>query len=308
MRPPRAWLALAFAILSSVPARAADDDCRLRRITSLAMKTDIVGRPLIPVRVAGADKMFLVDTGGAYTMLTHDTAREMRLPSSPVEPRQFVFVNGASAERTARAPFQLGRLPFGARTFLVTPASLEIPGADGALGPDIMRNFDIEFDFAARRFNVFSSDHCEGGVVYWTDKPHSVLPFVLDGAGHLTTQAVLDGHIVDVLIDTGASATNLTLEDASAEFGITAGTRGMTRVDDGDHDARGKIYSYSFGSLDLAGISVRRPMVLIRPDRTGIAQSGMRPEIILGMTVLSKLHVYVAYREQKMFITSADAR
>ena len=311
MQPLRAWLALAMCMIACVApptARANDEACPLRRIASLPMKTDVVGRPLIPARVAGRPAMFLVDTGAVSTMLSHDAAREMNLPAAPVKPRDYVFVNGASAERTARARFELGRLPFGAFTFLVTPASLKIPGASGALGPDVMRNFDVELDFAAGRFNLFSPDHCDGAVVYWTNKPYSQIAFTLDGGGHLTTTALLDGHTVDVLIDTGAAATNITLEDASAEFGIGPHTAGVERIDDGDSDPRGKIYAYSFQSLDLEGISINRPQVLIRPDRTGIPQSGMRPELILGMTVLSKLHLYLSYRERKMFITAADAR
>jgi hypothetical protein len=39
---------------------------------------------------------------------------------------------------------------------------------------------------------------------------------------------------------------------------------------------------------------------LIREETVGL------PDLILGMNVLSQMHVYIAYRERKLYITAAD--
>ena len=39
---------------------------------------------------------------------------------------------------------------------------------------------------------------------------------------------------------------------------------------------------------------------IIREDRNGL------PDVILGMNVLSQMHVYIAYKERKLYITAAS--
>ena len=46
---------------------------------------------------------------------------------------------------------------------------------DGMLATGIFTHDDIDMDFGAERVNFFSTDHCEGKVVYW---PHQVLAVV----------------------------------------------------------------------------------------------------------------------------------
>ncbi len=41
----------------------------------------------------------------------------------------------------------------------------------------MMWNYDVDFDFAVGKFNLFSKDHCDGQVVYWTRSPVAVVPF-----------------------------------------------------------------------------------------------------------------------------------
>jgi hypothetical protein len=97
----------------------------------------------------------------------------------------------------------------------------------------------------------------------------------------------------------------MTLEDSQHEFGIGPNSPDMRNVGgEGDN----AVYSHTFGALDLQGVSIQRPTIVIRPDRTGIPASGLRPELILGMTELSKLHLYVAYKEQKIYLTAAEDR
>lgn len=300
-----AAIAIAFAsgIIVGSPARAdLPDGCRLQLAATLSMQADVAGRPLIPVSVEGREQLFVVDTGGVDTMLTHATAAALRLASGPMRPGRFVFVNGDTSPATARAnSFRIGQLPLGRFDFLVTPSSMTLPGAAGALGPDIMRRYDVELDFAAGRFNLFSQNHCEGGVVYWTRRPAAVTTFALDDNGHMTAVAMLDGKLVDLVIDTGAVATSMTLEDAKSEFGLQPSSPGMQSVDDA-------VYAYRFGALNLEGIEVRQPTVVIRPDRTGLRAAGLRPEVILGISELRKLHLYIAYREKKLYITGAGDR
>lgn len=301
---------LVSCIAAATPARAdLPYGCHLHLAAGLRMQADIAGRPLIPVTVEGHEHLFVVDTGGVDTMLTYATAQALRLRAGPTRAGRFVFVNGDTAPSTARATsFRIGQLPLGRFNFLITPPSMALPGAAGALGPDIMRHYDVELDFAAGRFNLFTQEHCDGGVVHWTRRPSAVTTFALDDSGHMTAVAMLDGRLVDVIIDTGAVATSMTLEDATAEFGLRLDSPGVQVVDDGGGDRTDAVYAHRFRSLNLEGIEIRDPTVVIRPDRTGLRTAGLRPELILGISELRKLHLYIAYRERKIYITGANDR
>lgn len=80
-------------------------------------------------------------------------------------------------------------------------------------------------------------------------------------------------------------------------------------------------FNYTFHSLSLEGINIANPHLTIIPEQMGTkdydntvvtgsmitkANDGMQPEFIIGMDVLSKLHLYIAYGEKKLYITPPD--
>jgi hypothetical protein len=164
--------------------------------------------------------------------------------------------------------------------FLVTPPSMHLPGSAGAIGPDLLRDHDVELDFARGRINFFRPSACGRDAVYWTRRPARELNFALDADGHITAVGMLDGRPVDILVDTGAVTTTITLEDATQEFGIHAQSPDVERIDDGSGGDAGAVYTYRFARLDLEGIFVREPTVVIRPDQTGLRTPHLRPEVL----------------------------
>src|SRR5207248_2555444 len=79
-----------------------------------------------------------------------------------------------------------------------------------------------------------------------------------------------------------------------------------------------KIYRKQFKTLSFEGVTVSNPVMDLMPDEitrivgnaplTGslIRQSDRGlPDAILGMNVLSKAHIYIAYRERKLYIMAA---
>lgn len=123
----------------------------------------------------------------------------------------------------------------------------------------------------------------------------------------------LDGKDLDALLDTGATNTILTEKAASQYFDLKRDSPGMTRVDD-------TYYQRTFDTLDLNGLAISHPVVLIRNDDMGYAlklrpQTGTRlssagesnglTSIILGMHELKHFRVFISYKEQKLYLTPA---
>jgi hypothetical protein len=82
-------------------------------------------------------------------------------------------------------------------------------------------------------------------------------------------------------------------------------------------------FRYRFKSLSIGGLTINNPLIYILPNlaqqrfhhnHLGMADLDPQyaprldsPDVILGMDVISKLHLYISYKEQKIYLTSADA-
>ncbi|MGD0144141.1 MAG: pepsin/retropepsin-like aspartic protease family protein [Rhizomicrobium sp.] len=276
------------------------------------MHFDNYGRPVVPVSIESRDESMVVDTGGIYSMVTDAAAKELDLRIDQVDPGTFYTVQtGQTISTKAIAhDFAVGRIKLTRPQFLVLRADRVDETIAGILAPDVMRRFDVEFDFAGGKFNVFSQDHCAGRVVYWA-ADYAVLPFKMndvlrdEGAQeegfHIVVDATLDGKIVRVLVDTGSDVSYMTIKVAHDLFGLDEAA--LTRLDKGKDESEA-IYTYPFKALDLQGVSVQNPKIVVEPDKLGDPDA---PELTVGMTVLKKLHLYIAYGEKKLYVTGADA-
>jgi hypothetical protein len=198
--------------------------------------------------------------------------------------------------------------------------------ADGVLAGDLLMLFDVEFDFAKRKLNLFSQDHCPGKVVYWTQTGYAEIPFHLANGpistnDHIDFNMTLDGHELSTDLDTGSSWTWLRRKAASRVFGLEDTSPGMQRDPRSPDDS--PLFVKKFGLLELGGVAVKNPDIQIVTDHADdafrMAHSeksrddpvyGARfslEDLTLGMNVISKLHLYIAYKEHKIFVTAADA-
>ena len=80
---------------------------------------------------------------------------------------------------------------------------------------------------------------------------------------------------------------------------------------------------HTFSSLDFEGVTVKSPYVVIIPDKIGSkdANNGEStdnrarrmddprdaPDMLIGMDVLKKLHLYIAFNEEKIYISPGEA-
>jgi hypothetical protein len=79
-------------------------------------------------------------------------------------------------------------------------------------------------------------------------------------------------------------------------------------------------YRKRFKTLELEGLSVANPLVLVEPDKLkgALSQRGdtgtnirdleatRLPDLTIGTNILSKLHIYFATREKKLYVTPAS--
>ncbi len=310
---------IAITLLLSAGAihSAAAEDCQLKRMASLPITEDAGGRTFVPVGINGTQRLFLVDTGGIYSSIAESVSKELKLKSARIRSPVFDSYGRKLDRGTIVESLMLGNNQAADINLLVEPdgAGTQIAGT---LAPDLLTLFDLDFDYQSKKLNLFSPQHCEGKVVYWSNSYTDASFSLVDGY-HIQLEVMLDGHSLDAYVDTGASSTIMMEQAASRHYGLSAASANAEKIEGGQPVAR---YRYRFSSLTLSGISVRNPLVYIvadaasqaamkdasKGDRDPVYGRALRgPQLILGANVLRQLHLYIAYKEHKIYATAAAA-
>lgn len=293
-----AWIAAVF------PARA-DETCQLRRIIKLDMTETRDGHVAVPMMIGGRSVSMLVDTGGTFSMLTPPTVTALDLSPQLIPMSRIRQYGGFRVDHYVTAhDVSLGGLAGYKFDFLVMPEHGYAPDIGGLLAPDIMRSYDADFDFASAAFSLFSHDHCEGRVVYWTHDPYGVVEIHLNEFGQISVPVMLDGKEIRATVDTGAYHSAASLETIEDEFGIDEKNPDLQPVAGSTPDR--PRYHYPFRTLSFQDVTVNNPDLVLVPDSQSKLGPG-EPKILLGINVLRKLHLYVAYEERKLYVTPAAA-
>ncbi|HVJ51922.1 MAG TPA: retroviral-like aspartic protease family protein [Aliidongia sp.] len=311
-------LALVLSSLFLQPCAAFAESCQLKRAASVPMRLDAGYQLLVPVKLNGdSDAELLVDTGAYASTLTSSESDKLGL--SPESIGSYVYgAGGRAINQRVTIKMQLDHLVSGAEAFLVMPDALYgHSGSAGLFGADFLANYDLDLDFGGKKMNLFSQDHCEGHVVYWTQE-FIQTPVEIDDGHHVLLPVTLNGRKLRAMLDTGAGVSLMTWANASRLFDLDKDSSDM--VESGKVvTADGKqlsSYRHHFQTLEVAGITFHDPTIVIiengeRRDASvgshiNASQTDM-PDIILGIRELSKLHLYIAYGEHMLYATPAGA-
>jgi predicted aspartyl protease len=313
-------LALLLGCCAGASAAAAKDCGPLKMVASAKLVSQRGYLQTIPVTINGSPKQFLLDTGGVFTQIAPDVARDLGLTHQSGATPIFNASGDASQGFVKLDTFELGGMSAKDVYLRVSPSNL---GADGLLSPDVLKRYDVEMDFAGGKLNYFLPDHCYGKVVYWPHTGVAQLSIVLADKRWIKVPVELDGQSFMAVIDTGATSTVISTQKAQEAFGLTPGSPGMEPAGNVNGDPNLASHAHTFSSLTLDGIAIKNLRVLVIPDRVTEADSPKyryymeggklysqkrleMPELILGMDVLKHLRLYFAFEEHKLYATPAE--
>ena len=289
-----------LALAASVPAQAAEKKpCKLVRYSEVPITTLSDGRFTVPVLAEGRKLNFLVDTGGAVATLKDTEAYNMGVRTMHTANYLEGTVGTKLTDYTVFKQFSLAGIQ-GHDLAAYIDSRMPV-GADGSLAPDMLKHFDIDMDLMRGKFGLFSPDHCPGQVVYWTKTGFVALPMDLVSDGHIQVRVTIDGKKFDAILDTGARTSLISLSAAKA-LGITE--RSPDLKPNMDSEARYKSFEYPFKTLDFDGVTVTKPHLLVVSDNV---LPGTRIDLLLGIGILRRLHLFISYSEEKLYITPAGA-
>lgn len=309
---------LVLAILFQAGVALAKDCGPLKMVNSV----DLVAGPnraLVPVSINGIPKLFLLDTGGGVSHISRDAAQELGLTLRDSQLKMLDMYGNASTKMVRLDKFTLGQLT-GENIYLQIAPNPDFGKGTryvGLFAPDLMGHFDTEIDFGTYKMNYFSADHCPGHVVYWPHAALAVVPMTFR-KNHIRLPVTVDGQKMMAIIDTGA--TNTVMMAAAARlFDVSPETPGNVPLKNRGPGA----YERVFSTLDFDGVAVKNPHIVIVPDVIGkndpnnsvridnrskrVDDIEDRPDLLIGMNILKKLHLYIAFDEQRLYISEASA-
>jgi hypothetical protein len=314
MRLPSAVLVAAL-IGASIPAQA--QQCPpLQRAFAL----DLIpagSRYAVPVTVNGQAKRFMLHTAEFTSILSQATVTELKL--SPRTEGLILYFDGSTRTgHLVTVDLQIGPVKANGQEMYILDGTGSF---DGFFSANLMQNYDIDFDFAGRKLSYFLTDHCEGRVVHWTKGAFTVVPFDgwVSGSGRdLTIPVTIDGHEIRAWIDTSLAQTVIDADSVNSMFGVTGDSPGAAKLDALPNGRA--IFNWTFKELKIGAITISDPRMRVEPDLVAVAGSKSRvmlqsdsrvqhltdhflPSMRLGLDVLRQLHIYLAARENKLYLS-----
>ena len=327
------------ALLALACQSAQAQDCApLQLITSINMIPQD-GRFVVPVTINNHAAKLLVDTGGGISTINSGATEALGL--HPIDGARIQLLDGLgniSKKYVGLDAFTIGGLRTSKIQFMVSPGSDDTGEIAGSLASDVMSLYDIELDFAAAKLNFFSQKHCPGKVIYWPNQGVAQVPITLqrptgdnsrtgfttyvDRGAHIWVPVLLDGKPFHAMIDTGSSRSAISANTAKFVLGVSEDSPGSTPLGSVDGDPKHTAFTHVFSTLTFDGVTVTNPHFIVTPDLIGDKDPNnssrtdtrvrriddyISIDLTVGMEVLRKLHLYVAFGERNLYITPASA-
>ena len=227
--PTPGCVVLALMVLATPRAEAAN--CRLERLPDIPVTMQGL-LPTVHAQINGVDALFVADSGAFFNLVTPAAVREFKLHvDNSFQGLNVQGVGGVERAQVAWAKtFSIAGFTAPDVPFVV--AGSGFAGAVGLLGQNLFRVADVEYDLANGVIRLVRPKECKDRpLAYWAaeaNKPYSVVDIALADARqpHTKSVAYLNGTKIEVLFDTGASVSILTLA-AARHAGITPGSPGV---------------------------------------------------------------------------------
>jgi predicted aspartyl protease len=313
---------LAALVMASAAPAIAEESCQLKRIAVIPFQTDNTAHIYVPVTLNDRSTHLMLDTGAFWSGVSQQMVAALNLP---IRDATDIYMTDAAGHRINKMvtinQMKLGNIPFNSAVEMFVMGDLPNTTVDknaGVLGRNLFTQMDLEIDNAGKTISLFSQDHCKGAGVYWADEALTLnfkreKPQTPTGSNirkkpskhQIDTPIVaadLDGEVVSVLFDTGATNSGMDIEHAKRKFGIGPGSPGVQpagKVYTGTGEAV-ETYAYTFKTLTISGIKFENvPILLGKFDDDA--------KLLLGMNELKKLRIYFAFKDGMIHVTAADA-
>ena len=318
----RAILVAVCLVLPSLSVLAKDSTCGLKRYASLEFKITRNGL-LVPATVRSHAVWMVLNLQSPITILyDRDVAQYLTRRDHLPADQEMDFGTQRVKEYGTTETFLLDSLNFTKIQFLIVDAPADPTVIDGkpiigAMGLDVVSQVDFELDFAQRRLNLYSPEHCRGSVVYWADR-YGAVPLTRGPIGSLNFPLELDGHQIMAHISTSSLATSLPTDVTRKLYHFDTQSPDVEHETDSAGHPHAHFRAMALTTQGLAVTNARVQLIDPFPHCSLAFESGKshaarydgcigrEAPLTLGMGVLQHLHLYFATKEKMLYFTAAE--
>jgi hypothetical protein len=264
--------------------------------------------PIVTVALPAGTGRFIFDTGAERTVIRAPSAERLKL--APIDGSRIPIAgaNGAALARlTEFAGATLGDAPLPpTRAVIIADAdSRGLNGADGSLGMDVLRRYDLDLDFPHHRVALYAGHACPGEPLPLPGPLTDVrTPKAADFASNardsrLYARVSLEGRPFTGLVDSGTALSLIFWEDMPQRRNpATPGPlRDAILRGFGNSDGRASVYQFS--EYSIAGHAIPAPQLIVqtrgRPDTV---------QMIIGQDVLSRHRIWLSRRDERVGVAT----
>jgi hypothetical protein len=316
-------LIFALFLTGAFAAAAEAENCGLSIVAPLKFDPAYGGAPVVQMTLNGTPALFLVITNAAFSGLDPKTIASLGLKNRTLDHQEIWFGGKIATQYVVVDRLEIGVMHSKGAQFVVIPENTLTGGLAGFIGADLLANFDVDMDFSAHTINLISPKHCKGKVVYWTTQYVDV-PFYKSFSGFAVFPMQLDAQTVNAVIASGSPMSTISESTAAEKFKLNPESPGLEKPS-GEAVSGLSGSRYRFDSLSVEGVTITHPLLHViadadqrafkskyddKADRdpTLATASLEHQDVTLGDDVLSRLHVYIAYGEKKLYISAANPK
>jgi predicted aspartyl protease len=290
---------LMAALLSGCAGAGGGDSCALEPWATVPVDTT-AGVAIVPARVDGKLVHMVLDTGAQVTILTTAAAERIDLARDFRHMQLMRAAAGTSvAGQSAPATFAFAGIAMTGVRLRVGAFPLPTLNGmqpDGLLGGDFLSALDVDLDFPHGRVVLYRARPCPGAPPPFSGA-YATVPMAPSEVTRVVLPVVLDGQAMTALLDTGASATVVSLRGAR-RAGITDAAI-ATGPQVSSHAASSQAlasHALRFTTLRIGDEVLDNPVLLAGDIDLG------QPDLLLGLNYLRRHRVFLSYATRTAYI------
>ncbi len=303
-----------LSVLAGQPPSGAGP-CQLTQLASLDLQI-VNGRVSVPVTIQGEATSMYLNLGTSFSTLSRQAVTRFALRTTDIE-KGLDFKSGKARAQQYAWPtsLNLGAVHYQDEEFLVEPLSddsgYQSGQVSGAIAINRLWRMDLELDLARKKMNLYSPDHWPGQGIQWTSH-YQVIPLRRDGIGGFSFPVELDGKKIEATFSPTYSLTTLYTDVTRRLYGFENSSPDAQAVRDesGKVTAQTRTMTLTANGLTLMNetVKLRDPpsachLEIKSEGAVGYTDCLYRYPLQLGSSVLEKLHVYIATKENLLYYT-----
>lgn len=262
------------------------------------------GKIMVSVKLNDQPVRMMVDTGSNISVIAPHIAESL---GGTYNRDRLVQFDGMGGHLDAQHPYKVKTIQLGPLhwfDFEVMVAHVarakkrNAPdAAAGIIGSDLLRRYDVEFDFQRGEMAFYQAPNCKGDFVPWV-KPYKVLHSPPNRRGFFIVPVELNGRTLSALVDTGANAIFV---DRTAAIAVGIDPTALEAAPKiptiGIDGVEVPTRFYRFDSMDIADRKFRHHPLAVSdaPLPNGI-------DMLLGMDFWWHYRMWMSYQTGQVFI------